>query len=431
MKFVESQRWFERAQVVTPGASQTGSKAPGRVGPLGAYPLALQKAEGSRVVDVDGNEFVDFYNGNCAVTLGHGDRDVLVRVRYALEQYGALPSLPTPLEAEVAERLVSVIPCAESVRFVKTGSEATEAAIRIARIVTGRDAIAVIGDQYNGWHSWSVARCATRPGVPVAFDRLLRVFRYNDLASLHQVMDSDVAAIVIEPTRVVSPAPGFLEGCRAAARQHGALLIFDEMITGARFALGGAQSMFGVTPDLATFGKAFANGFPLAFVCGPREFMDAAQMVSGTFGGEVAGLAACAAVLDRHGPYVSTETPNPIARMWDVGRVLMDAVTGVCRRLALPAEMVGYPCHPVLRWSLDCDRLPYVTALMQQELAMRGVLSHPSALNPSAAHSSADLEHTIGSFTGALTAIAGYLESKDLSRHLKGELLRPAFARPA
>jgi glutamate-1-semialdehyde aminotransferase len=431
--FERSMQLYEQARQVIPGAAQTGSKAPGRVGPLRAFPLFLEKGDGPYVECVDGHRYVDWFNGNCAVTLGHAHPEILRRVYFRMEQ-GTLLSLPHELEQVVAMRLVEAIPCAEQVRFVKTGSEACAAAVRIARIATGREVIAVCRDQYNGWHDWSVARESYTPGVPLALTGLLRRFLYNDLAALDYLLGNErIAAVILEPTLVEAPAPAFLQGVVDVAHAHGALVIFDEMITGARWALGGAQQYFGVTPDLATFGKAFANGFPLAFVAGRAELMQHAWPISGTFGGEIVGLAACNAVLDEY------QMNRPILRMWDVGQRLMDGVNGICHRLRLPARMIGYPVHPVLDWCADGERYgaeyayplkkDLVVALFQQELAQAGVLAHPSGWNPSAAHDSVALERTLLGVDQALTVVAAALASDDPRSYLRGELLQPAFAR--
>jgi glutamate-1-semialdehyde 2,1-aminomutase len=431
---------FEQAKLVTPGGAQTGSKAPGRVGPLGAFPLYLDRGEGPYVWDVDDHQYVDWFNGNCAVTLGHANHYVAGAVGSILNR-GTLLSLPTALESKVAKRLVDVIPCAEQVRFVKTGSEACAAAVRIARMATGRSIILTPSNHYHGWHDWTVIRNAYHPGIPDWMAEGLRTFRYNHLEDIAAAfaMDEcrDIAAVMLEPTLTETPAPGFLEGLVELAHAHGALVIFDEMITGARWALGGAQEYFHVVPDLSTHGKAYANGFPLAFVCGRAELMQHAWPISGTFGGENVSLAACNAVLDVYQGYGWN---NPITRIWEVGQRLMDGVNGICDRLDLPARMIGYPCRPVLNWD-DDYQLPHIDfkswmvdknviiALFQQELAQHGVLVHPSGWNPSAAHDSQALEHTLAGCSKALEVAAAALSSSDPRSFLRGELLKPAFVR--
>lgn len=424
MMFGKSHALFDRARKVTTGGAQTGSKAPGRVGPLGAFPLYLDRGEGAYVWDVDGNQYIDFFNGNCAVTLGHGHPDVARAVLQAATQ-GVLLSLPSRLEVEVAEQLVEILPGAEQVRFVKTGSEACAAAVRLARMATGRAIILTVGSGYHGWHDWFTVLREAHPGVPDWYLRGVQSFDYDDLESLDAAAGdwSGVAAIMLEPTLTEAPAPGFLQAIRDRADAHGALLIFDEMICGNRWAVGGGAEYFGVTPDLATYGKAFANGLPLAFVAGRADVMQHAWAISGTFGGETVALAACQEVLRAY------RQEPVIARVWDVGRMLMDAVNGVCRRLNLPAEMIGYPCRPVLRWLVDDWARDTLIALFQQELAVKGILAHPSGWNPSYAHDHVALGETLLRVTRAIETVAHHWHSGSPAAALKGELLRPAFAR--
>lgn len=409
---------YQRACQVTPGGAQTASKAPGRVGPLGAFPLYVADARGAYVWDVDGHKFVDFFNGNCAVTLGHGYKPVVNAVHAAIRRYGALPSLPTALEAECAERLVALIPCAEQVRFLKTGSEATEAAIRIARRATGRQAIAVVPSDYNGWHSWSVARCAEHPGVPEAYASLLRPFAsVNELEAALQ--PGDVAAVIVEPDK----SAHMLADIHYTARRYGTLVIHDCMIIGNRWSVAGSD-YFSVQPDLATYGKAFANGFPLAFVCGPADLMRHADVVSGTFGGEVAGLAACLAVLD--------EGTAPIERMWRIGGLVMDYVKGASVRLGLPCLILGVPCRFRVEWrGSGSAQVELATNLFQQELAAAGVLAHPSGWNPSAAHDAVAMECTFGSLEHAMGHMASYYDGARFDpTRLRGEpMTRPSSVR--
>jgi glutamate-1-semialdehyde aminotransferase len=421
--------WYRRASAVTPGGAQTASKAPGRVGPIGAYPLYLDRAKGAYVRDVDQHKYVDWFNGNCAITLGHANSAIHERVLATLKAFGALPSLPTTLETHAGDDLVELIPCAQQVRFLKTGSEACAAAVRIARIATERTVIAVCRGQYHGWHDWTIARNDFAPGVPYSMRDDIATFTYNDLDSLEELLgnrrsrDMDVAAVMLEPTLVEAPAEGFLQGAVDLAHAHGALVIFDEMICGGRWALGGAQQYFGVTPDLSCHGKAYANGFPLAFVAGPSGLMQHAWPISGTFGGEVVSLAACLAAL------VEYRRSGAIERIWTAGRRLMDGANGIAARVDLPMRLVGYACRPVTRWTVDSAIEPVAVALLQQELAEAGVLVHPSGWNPSAAHDAVAVERTLTACDQAFTKTAEALAGGDPEAHLRGDRLQPVFVR--
>lgn len=433
-RYTQDQEQLASALKLTPGASQTSSKAPGRVGPLGAFPLFLHRGAGPYVWSdhFESTRYVDWFNGNCAVTLGHAHSAVNSQIAWQLSM-GALLSLPSPLETAVAHRLVALIPCAEQIRFVKTGSEACAGAVRIARMATGRDVIVCVSGQYHGWHDWHCVTKAEHPGVPAFMAQGVRTFAYNDLESLRAVMGSDVAAVMLEPTLATAPAPGFLEGVQAIAREFGALLIFDEMITGARWSLGGAQQVYGVTPDLATFGKAYANGVAFAFIAGSAALMVHAWPISGTFSSEALGLAACLGVLDVHRQR-AREGRDPIGRMHDVGRLLKAAVNGYTSSLALPFALVGPDVRPVWDWSsVPTDERRLVVSLLQQELAAAGVLVHPSGWNTSAAHDATAMDETLLATMRALVAVKGYLDRDPADRLacLRGELIREGTVRPS
>ena len=260
-RYAQSEALLARAEQVIPLGSQTFSKS--RIAyPHGVSPFFIERGQGCQVWDVDGNQYLDFVSSLLCVTLGYADADVNSAVSRQLAD-GVIFSLPHKLETEVAEQLVELIPCAEQVRFGKNGSDATAAAIRLARAVTGREHVAVCG--YHGWQDWYIGSTTRDLGVPAAVKALTHSFSYNNLASLEALFSQyPLAAVILEPMNLNWPEPGFLEGIRALCDRHGAVLIFDEIITGFRFAIGGAQQLFGVTPDLACFGKGMANGLPIS-----------------------------------------------------------------------------------------------------------------------------------------------------------------------
>jgi glutamate-1-semialdehyde aminotransferase len=314
------------------------------------------------------------------------------------------------------------------VRFVKTGSEATEAAIRIARKATGRDLILTVGSGYHSWHSWFQAVKPEHPGIPELYTRMVQALPYNDLAAFRQTFNLTaaegyrVAAVILEPCHYDEPAPGFLDGLRELCTQHGAVLIFDEMVTGFRWANGGAQEYFGVTPDLATFGKACANGFPLAFVCGKRDLMQHADVVSGTFGGEALSLAACSAVLDEYKQEPIIET------LWKRGRQFQDGVNAAILELDVPAVCDGFAVKPRIRFTAAVDNMTIervntnnlALSLFVQELAAHGVLWHPAGGNISTAMTERDIELAVDAVRAALYVTRTALTYGDWSA-LKGK----------
>ena len=232
-RYTKSEQLLERALKTIPLGSQTFSKSTTQY-PLGVSPYFIQKGKGSKVWDVDGNEYIDYINSLASITLGYADPDVTKAVTDQLQE-GVIFSLSHPIEMQVAETLCEMVPCAEKVRFGKNGSDATAGAIRIARAFTSRDHVAVCG--YHGWQDWYIGSTARSRGVPQVVRDLTHTFPYNDLPALDALLkkhSGEFAAVMLEPMNVFAPAPGYLEGLKALTHQHGALLIFDETITGFR-----------------------------------------------------------------------------------------------------------------------------------------------------------------------------------------------------
>jgi len=300
-RYRKSIEHLNRAEKTIPLGSQTFSKSRTQY-PVGISPLYAAKAKGAEIWDVDGNRYIDLVSALASVTLGYGDKGVERAVRKQLKK-GVSMSLPGVLEAEVAELIVEMVPSAEMVRFGKNGTDATSAAIRLARAFTGRDHIVVCG--YHGWQDWYIGSTTRNKGVPDSVSVLTHKFEFNNIESLKSVLgefEGKIAAVIMEPMNTTYPESGFLESVQKMTRAAGALLIFDEIITGFRFARGGAQELFGITPDLSTFGKGMANGFPLSAVAGRKDIMIEMEEIffSGTFGGELLSLAAAKYVLGKH-----------------------------------------------------------------------------------------------------------------------------------
>ena len=275
LRYRHSEELLEQALRVIPLGSQTFSKSMTAL-PFGVSPYFVDRAKGSRLWDVDGNEYIDFVNGLACVTLGYCDPDVDAAVRKQMES-GVTFSLPHRLEIDVAEMLVTMVPCAEKVRFAKNGTDVTSGAIRVARAYTGRERVAVCG--YHGWQDWYIGSTSRDLGVPTCVKALTHPFLYNDIASLTRVLDehrNEFAAVILEPMSAEFPRDGFLEQVRDSTHRHGAVLVFDETITGFRYGPGGAQQEFGIIPDLATFGKGIAEKYFIPYNekiwnCGAEE----------------------------------------------------------------------------------------------------------------------------------------------------------------
>ncbi len=418
---------LERARRVVPGASQTLSKNPGMF-PEEAYPVFLERGRGCRVWDVDGNEYVDYILGLASITLGYDYPPVTEAVRHQVGQ-GSIFSLPHPLEVEISERLIGIIPCAEMARFFKTGSEANAAAVRVARAATGRDVIVFCG--YHGWLDWYAITTPRSKGIPKDFARFVVPFNYNDLPSLERALDEHfgkVAAVIMEATFVDAPAPGFLEAVKNLAHKHGALFILDEIVTGFRWAKGGAQEFFGVVPDLATLGKGLANGLPLAAVVGQRTLMrelgDDDVFVSSTFGGDTLSLAAARATIEEY------ERQPVIERLWAAGRRFQEGFRAAVARLAVPAECIGYPVHPKVVFRHESEETAEdLMRLFLEQTAQRGLLFHFAGFNVSFSHSDADVDQTVTACDEALRVIGDRLADGKIHESLNGKPFKRAFRR--
>ncbi len=423
-RYAHSEELLTRALRTIPLGSQTFSKSRTQY-PLGVSPYFIKRGTGSRVWDVDGNEYIDFINSLASVTLGYNDPDVTTAVASQLQD-GVIFSLPHPLEMDVAERIVAMVPCAEMVRFGKNGSDATSGAIRLARAYTGRDRVAVCG--YHGWQDWYIGSTARNRGVPKAVSELTHTFPYNDLPAIDGLLKNhpgEFAAVILEPMNVFEPAPGYLAELKALTHRHGALLVFDETITGFRYANGGAQQLFDVTPDLATFGKGMANGYPVSAVAGRGDVMKLMEEIffSFTFGGEALSLAAAAATLDK---LATVDVTGHLARQ---GRKIMDGCLALIDKHGL-GELLAVAGHPSWSFLLIKDQ-PKVSqwhtkTLYLQELFARGILSLGTH-NISLAHSDADVAALLTAYDEIFPLLrAGALEGR-MTELLRCAPLEPLF----
>ena len=422
-RYPHSEAMLARAEQVIPLGAQTFSKSRTQF-PLGVSPYFATRAQGSRVWDVDGHEYIDFINALCSVTLGHCDPDVTQAVQAQLHR-GTIFSLSSELEVQVAEKIVEMVPCAEKVRFGKNGSDATAGAIRVARAFTKRERVAVCG--YHGWQDWYIGSTARHLGVPEAVRALTHTWAYNDAGSLEALFKAhpgEFAAVILEPMNVVEPRPGFLQEVQALCRREGALLVFDETITGFRYAAGGAQELFGVTPDLATFGKGLANGYPVSAVAGRADVMKMMEEVffSFTFGGETLSLAAALATLQK----LQREPVIPTMRARGE-RLLRDAQAAIARHgLGDVLALSGHPTWSFLQFRDGRGHTLWeIKTLFMQEVFRRGVLAYGTH-NMSYAHSDADLDRLAAVYDEVFGVLAGGLAT-GIRPLLECEVLQPLF----
>lgn len=400
---------LEIAEKLIPLGAQTVSKSRLTFNP-GTMPLYATSADGCRITDVDGNIYVDLVAGLAAVNLGYNDTSINSAVVDQLSR-GVTISLAHPIEEEVASLIVDLVPSAEMVRFGKNGSDATSAAIRVARAYTGRDDVIVCG--YHGWHDWYIGTLPTRSlGVPAQFSELAHPVLYNDLEALEEKLKHrPMAAVILEPMGGTWPHPGYLEGVRDLCTRYGALLIFDEMVTGFRFANGGAQEYFGVTPDLSTFGKGMANGFPLSAVVGRKKYMQVLEEVffSGTFGGELLSLTAAKVVLER------IKNTDVLKSISSKGALLNEKLEREVLN-AGASEIISFSGHDSWKFinfaSEITDTVPGIKALFLQELAKNGVLAIASH-NIMASHDDKAVDQIVEAYYQTLPIVMKAINSGD------------------
>jgi glutamate-1-semialdehyde aminotransferase len=329
-----------------------------------------------------------------------------------------------PLEVELAELMRACIPHAEAVRFSKTGADVTSAAVRLARAYTGRVKVLCCG--YHGWHDWYIGVTDRNAGVPSASAALTRAFTYNDIDSAIGVIDGDTACVILEPFVFERPQPGFLAELRRACDRHGALLVFDEMWTGFRCALGGAQELFSVRADLCLYSKAMANGMPISAITGHREVMALLEeevFFFTTFGGETLSLAAalaCIGFIRDHGV---------VAHLARLGQRLCDGLKRTLAELSIEfVSVAGYPFRSVLNFAPSAGDPLAQKTLVQQELLRRGVLwsgTHTLC----AAHTEEEIDYTLRAYAAVLPILKEAVQAGDLRARLRGGLVRPVFRR--
>lgn len=312
---------------------------------------------------MNGIEYIEYPLGLGAILLGHGHSYWKKEVMNQLDN-ATLMSLPHPLETEVAEKIHEMIPSAQMCRFLKTGSEATSAAVRLARAFTGKLDIVTCG--YHGWHDWYAISTPRDKGIPGHLRRLCIQTKYNDLEMLKEKLDKKVAAFILEPYVYEEPKNGFLERAVEICHSRDILVIFDEIVTGLRSLQGSAQRMFSVVPDITCLGKALGNGLPISCVCGRKDIMEQLEgdvFVSSTHGAELTSLAAAKAVLRFSQEHEVWE------HIWEMGRVFTKSFNESAFHLKLDCKCIGYPCRTYFQFPSAAHK-----SLFWQECLKRGIL---------------------------------------------------------
>ncbi|MGW5860577.1 glutamate-1-semialdehyde 2,1-aminomutase [Streptomyces sp. NPDC055239] len=431
-----SRKANERLHAMIPGGAHTYAKGDDQY-PENLAPV-ISHGRGAHVWDIDDNRYIEYGSGLRSVSLGHAHPRVLEAVRRELDR-GSNFVRPSIVEVQAAERFLATVPTAEMVKFAKNGSDVTTAAVRLARAVTGRPRVAICGDHpFFSVDDWFIGTTPMSAGIPTATTELTVAFPYGDLAATEELLtryEGEIACLILEPAGHTEPAPGYLEGLRELADRHGCVLIFDEMITGLRWSEAGAQGLYGVVPDLSTFGKALGNGFAVSALAGRRDLMewgglrhsgDRVFLLSTTHGAETHSLAAAMAVQTT---YVEE---GVTARLHALGERLAAGVRAAASGMGVGDNIVvkGRASNLVFA-TLDENGQPsqqYRTLFLRQLIA-GGVLA-PSFV-VSSALDDADIERTVDVVAQACAVYRKALDATDPTPWLAGRPVKPVFRRLA
>lgn len=403
---------WSKALKYIPNGCQTLSKRP-ETYVNGVYPKMLFRGTGCEVYDEEDKSYIDYISALGAILMGYGDWRIDDAVCRTIQSGQLLLSLPHPKETDLAEKLCNITPNLDMVKFFKTGSEATSAAVRIARAYTKRRVILKCG--YNGWHDWAMVHSTRNAGIPSSVGSDVGTFTYNDLDSLRDAfkvfrsLNNPVAAVIMEPVVYDEPRDNFLAEVKKMAHKEGSLLIFDEIVTGMRFGLGGASKLFDIVPDLSCFGKALGNGFPIAGVLGRSHYMQVFNrsefIASGTFSGDLIGISAALAVIDNFEQNT----------LWANGLALKLGFNGICKDLSLEdVKCVGYAPRTKFEFPTIEHR-----AVFWQECVKRGILFGYTNF-PTMSHGPRIIESTLNVCRDALLILKKHWSNPE--KILEGDL---------
>jgi glutamate-1-semialdehyde aminotransferase len=413
LNITKSQELFAEATKLVPGGVLGARKPSDFI--EGEYPIFLESGQGSRLTDVDGNEYIDFLCGYGPIILGYREQEVDEAVIRQITDKGFCFTLTQRYQNQLAQKLREIVPCSEMSIFLKTGSDATTASVRIARAYTNRTKVMRCG--YHGWHDWCVEM---KGGIPEKFYEDVYEFRYNNLAQLEELMaihGDQTAAIVMTPfghpnhQKMAEPKPGFLEGVRELANRYGAILVFDEVRTGFRLAMGGAQELYKVTPDLVVLGKGMANGYAISVVTGKTDVMMAAAQklfISSTFFPNSDGYVAALKTIE------ILERDNVLAKIWEKGGRLMKRIQAIIDKYDVGAELTGVA--PMFYITFKKDETDTHRARRDDfytQLIRRGIFLHPHHHGYiSYRHTEEDLNTTVQAIDEAMA----YVKDKYLKK---------------
>ncbi|MEI9935142.1 MAG: aminotransferase class III-fold pyridoxal phosphate-dependent enzyme [Ferruginibacter sp.] len=416
-----SEKLYERAVNIMTPVTQTLAKGPGQY-INGVAPKYLKKGNAAHVWDVDGNEYIDYNMAIGPLSLGYCYPKVDKAIAEQLKD-GITFSMMHELEVVLAELVHKVIPNAESIRISKTGADVTSAAIRVARAYTGRKKVLCCG--YHGWHDWYISVTSRNSGIPEEVRELTSTFEYNDIESVKDGLDDDTACVILEPFVFEAPKNNFLQELKALCEANGTLLIFDEMWTGFRIAVGGAQEYFGVKADLACYSKAVANGMPIALLTGRKDIMNLFNeevFFFTTFGGEALSLAAAVATIHE---LIEKNVPAYLA---EKGKLLKDGYNKIAEELGISnyTKCTGYDCRSLITFDAAAGNPLEVKSFVQQELFKKGIL-WSGFHNMSFGHTNEDIDYTLKAYREVLQLLKDVVLNNTVAASLKGKPVEAVF----
>ena len=425
--YEKSNDLLKRAIEVTPLGAQTYSKSY-RYYCQGDSPAFIERGEGCYLYDVDGNKFIDFVCALGPITIGYNIEEVNNAIKEQLEK-GISFSLQAEVEVELAEKIIDIIPCAEMVRFVKNGGDATTSAIRLARAFTERDLVALSG--YHGMHDWSIGSTENNKGIPKDVSNLTKTFEYNNIESLKELFEeypNQIAAVILEPIQANGPKDDFLQKVKDLTHENGAILIFDEVVSGFRYALGGASELYDVVPDMAAFGKGMGNGLPISAVAGKKEIMKQIEegiFVSTTFGGEALSMAGSIAALK------ILEKPGSYEHIWKLGTILKEGLERLIKNYELEDVILvsGLPPHCGVEFE-DVGSLDYldINSIFSQAMIHNGIIT-VGINNINLSHTEEEIEAYLAAAEEAMINIKKAIEQDSTEGILIGKKVDPVFKR--
>ncbi|HXT84499.1 MAG TPA: aminotransferase class III-fold pyridoxal phosphate-dependent enzyme [Verrucomicrobiae bacterium] len=424
IKLRKSFQYLKIAEERIPALTQTFSKSAFTF-VKGAYPVYVDHAKGCHMFDVDRNEFIDYLCGLGPIILGYQYPSVDKAILKQLKN-GILFSLPHKLELDLAELICKTVPSAEMVKYSKTGSDAVTFAVRGARAITKRDKIAYCGSM-GVQHDWQTILTTRDKGIPKWNRKQIYTFEYNKIETLEKILEKDgknIAAVCMEPTIFEPPKKDFLKKAKKLTHEYGAVLIFDEIVTGFRFAVGGGQEKYGVKPDITCLGKGMANGMPLGAVTGKKEYMKIFDDVffSSTNQGETLSLAASIATIEE------VRQKNVPKYLWNIGSKLMNGYNKISKESDVGVSFIGYPIRMrhICIDSKGKDSLE-VKSLMLQEMVKRGIFLHPAGSYISFSHKEEDINKTLDAFRETMMVVKKAVKNNTVKEQIKGEIIKPVF----